>query len=365
MISTSQKEHLTYSLILQSTILVGVAIFSWTYIFPWIETINAKETAAKASILNYNNVKNDGLTFDALGTKLASAKGKEELLKIIRAAPDDTRKVITKDGWANMEYIKWLNNSILNSDDDKKKLAQAKQKINSILPTMSPISSSLNEEYITLKEYTRFIEWKFLNEFEIKSNIALGIQWVSYPTTGKVTSVGTFELRLDFRASNKNIQRLITYVNNSWDPAILNFTWVLLEDKIPKILANPLMTIEALSLENTLDATRPDATNNGRATIRFYVRGSSVEDIVFLKWAIATRRATLKKEIEAAIEECTIQSGLWCDTTRLKDFEKKFSEFTRSLDSSTTWNTEDISILWQTATSLRALDDEFKSITQK
>ena len=126
------------------------------------------------------------------------------------------------------------------------------------------------------------------------------------------------------------------------------------------------MTIEALSLQNTLDATRPDATNNGRATIRFYVRGSSVEDIVFLKWAITNRRDSLKKEIEVALEECTVQSGLWCDTTKLKDFEKKFNEFTQSLDSSTAaWNTDDISILWQTATSLRALDDEFQNIVKK
>jgi hypothetical protein len=38
---------------------------------------------------------------------------------------------------------------------------------------MSPISNSLDEEYITLKEYIKFIESEFLVAFDIKSNIVL------------------------------------------------------------------------------------------------------------------------------------------------------------------------------------------------
>jgi hypothetical protein len=41
---------------------------------------------------------------------------------------------------------------------------------------MSPISNSMDEEYITLKEYIRFIESKFLSAFDIQSNIVLGMQ---------------------------------------------------------------------------------------------------------------------------------------------------------------------------------------------
>lgn len=364
MISTSQKEHLTYSLILQCAILAGVGILAWTYIIPWIKDINASEAAAQASIVNYNAVKKNGLTFDDLGKKLSDTKWKEELLKIIRAAPDDTRTVITKSIWSDADYIQWLNNSMLNSDEDKKKLTQAKQKINSILPTLSPISSSVNEEYITLKEYIRFIEGKFLATYDIKSNIVLGIQGINYPTEGKATSVGTFDLRLDFRATNKNIQNLITYVNNSGNPEILSFSWVLTDDKVPKILSNPLMTIEALSLENTLDTTRPDAINNGRVTVRFYVRGSSVEDILFLKGAISTRLNTLNTDIQKAIDECSKQSGLCSNNKKLDEIQEKYMEFVRSLNSSNWTTTDDISILGQTATSLQSLDNEFRSIIQ-
>jgi hypothetical protein len=363
MISTSQKEHLTYSLILQCAILAGAWIIGWTYILPWIEKINASEESAKASITRYNTIKDVWLSFDDLGRKLANVKWKEELLKLIRSAPDDTRTVIAKTGKG--EYIQWLNASILDSDEDKKKLAQAKQKINSILPTMSPISNSINEEYITLKEYIKFIEGKFLSAFNIKSNIVLGIQSVAYSTTKWISSVGTFDLWLDFRATNKNIQNLITYVNESGNPAILSFTGILTEDKIPKILSNPLMTIEALSLENMLDSKRPDAINNGRVTIRFYVRGSSTEDIIFLKEAIVSRQESLKKEIQVAIDECKKQDLLCTELTRLESFQKKYTEFVRSIDATKWVQSVDISILGQTASSLRALDDEFRKIAQK
>ena len=124
---------------------------------------------------------------------------------------------------------------------------------------MSPISNSVDEEYITLKQYIRFIESEFLSTFDIQSNIVLGIQGVNYKAG---SNVGTFDLRLDFKASNANIQKLITYVNESGNPEILNFSGVLTEDKIPAILSNPLMTIETLSLENVLDSNRPDAINN-------------------------------------------------------------------------------------------------------
>jgi hypothetical protein len=67
------------------------------------------------------------------------------------------------------------------------------------------------------------------------------------------------------------------------------------------------MTIETLSLENSLDSTRPEAINNGRATIRFYVRGSSKEDITFLKGAITSRKEALQKGIETAKAECKKQ----------------------------------------------------------
>jgi hypothetical protein len=91
------------------------------------------------------------------------------------------------------------------------------------------------------------------------------------------------------------------------------------------------MTIESLSLEDVLDGTRPSAINNGRVTIRFYIRGSSKEDITFLKGAIAARQESLQTQIKTAIEECQKQGQLCTELPRLDDFQKKYTEFARSL----------------------------------
>jgi hypothetical protein len=96
MISTSQKEHLTYTLILQSAILAGLAILTWSYILPGITKIGIDQAAAESSIATFNDTKENGISFDDLGKKLATMKGKEELINIIRSAPADTRTVIKK-----------------------------------------------------------------------------------------------------------------------------------------------------------------------------------------------------------------------------------------------------------------------------
>lgn len=362
MISTSQKEHLTYSLILQCTVLAWIWILAWSYILPGIKEIETTQAATQDVITKYNSIKTNGLSFEELWTELWKTKWKEELIKIIQSAPGEARQVITKK-WEG-DYITWLNNSIVSSDEDKKKLQQAKQKINSILPTLSPISNSVSEDFMTLKEYIKFIESSFLKTYNIESNIVLWVQWINYGFDKAAPNIGSFDLRLDFNASNQNIQKLITYVNQSWNPEILWFSGVLAQDKIPRILSNPLMTIEALSLENSLDKTKINETNKWRVTIRFYVRGSSKEDITFLKWAINTRKDEFKKTIEKAIEECKTQDILCTKIDKLEAFLKKYNEFLRSIDGSKV-ETDDISVLGQISVSLQTMTDEFNAITKK
>jgi hypothetical protein len=109
---------------------------------------------------------------------LGGMGNKEELIKIIQATPEETKIALQKVGTS--DYITWLKNTINASDEDKQKLVQAKKKINSILPTMSPISGSIDEENITLKEYILFIEREILKRFELDSNMSLGIQGLTY-----------------------------------------------------------------------------------------------------------------------------------------------------------------------------------------
>ena len=363
MISTSQREHLTYTAIGQAASLVAVWLLLWLYVLPGFATISTNIETANTAIDEYTTLRDNGIPFNELLKTLTPIKSKEELVKIIQAAPKETESAIKKQGKG--EYLLWLKNAIGNSDEDKKKLVQAKQKLNSILPTMSPIGTNIDEENVTLKQYIRFIEGNILKTFDLKSNIPLGLQGIAYGDgrNGVPKNVGTFDLKLDFKATNNNIQKLINFVNNSGDPTILSDSGVITDEtKIPRVLSNPLLTIESLSLQNTLDLTRPGDLNSGRISMRFYVRGSSKDDIAFLKEAVKEREWALWKQIEAAIAECKKRDILCNNQTRLEEFNTKYKEFLRSLGGISSGG-DPIYTINNEVNSLRSLEEEFQTLT--
>ncbi len=362
MISTSQKEHLTYTAIWQFLITIGCIGVIFNYVTPGFTAINTNLEKANAAIDSFHTIEKNGFTFIELNTALADAKGKEELISIIKAASQaEVSKVITKD--SGDKYLPWLRQAINNSDEDRRKLVQIKQKINSILPTMSPMSANIDEENITLKQYIRYIEGKILKEFDFDSNIVLWLQGVSYGwgKNNRPKTIGSFDLNLDFKSSNSNIQKFITYINNSWDGEILNESGSLQNEEAPWIMSNPLITIESIALSDFLDPAKPNKENTWRVTLRFYVRWSSQEDIVFLKENVKNRKENLKKRIASIADQCKNNSSLCGNLETITEFQSKYEQFLNS-SSSIVWEDGTIEKLSQQVTSLRAFEKELEDI---
>lgn len=70
-----------------------------------------------------------------------------------------------------------------------------------------------------------------------------------------------FDLRLDFRAPNEDVKRLVDFINTSGNPEILSQSGLLSEDQIPEIMSNPLITMESFSLQDSLDLNNPKKVN--------------------------------------------------------------------------------------------------------
>lgn len=228
------------------------------------------------------------------------------------------------------------------------------------------MSSNIDEENITLKQYIRFIEGSILKKFNFDSNVVLGLQGINYGD-GKWTvpkSIGTFDLSFDFDSTNGNILKFLNYINNSGNGEILSQSGDLtLPEENPGIMSNPLITIESFSLTDSLDATKPNEENSGRATIRFYVRGSSKDDIVYLSESVKTRKATLKKKIDNTVEQCKVNNVLCGNLDLLISFQSKYNEFLKSTEGIiTTWGSDTIEKLSQQVTSLRGLEKELEDI---
>lgn len=365
MSTRNQREQLIHSATWQISIIVGVFIATWLYTVPLYTNISEWVTDTNIAIDKYLSTSKDWISYDTLIQKLKENSWKTDLLDIIESAPIATQEVIKKVGWA--PYLTWLDENITSSSDEKNKLTIKKARLNSILPTLSPISNNLIEETINMKKYISFIETNILKEFELDSNAALWIQAISYWKKGTDTpeEIGSFNTELTFKSTNANISKLIDYINSLGHPEILLETGSIINETPPEVMSNPLAIIDTLSLNDSLDMNNPNAENNGRVVIKFYVRGSSTSDVTLLSETIRLRREDLGKKITDLSKKCSLENTC----SHKKEFEtltRKFDEFSRVTKSIklTPW-IEWVYKLSDQLDSIISLENELKKITGK
>lgn len=372
MLTNSQKEHLTYTAIWQIAALIALFIWGYSYILPGIDTIDLALVWANTSIEKYSTTETSWLSYDEIVSLAGSHPEYAELLKIMKSDIDGTRAAITK--WVpSLKYIDWLKVAINNSTTDRDILSQQKQILNSIIPTLSPISGNIEEESIDLKWYIRFIESKIFKQFKFDGNMALGLDavvpWTS--ADGVPENIGSIELQVSFKWTNKDIIDFIDFINTTGNPELLMNIGTgqnekLPVDKVPTIMSNPLIIATSFSLENSIDAKKPDDANTWRATIRLYVRWIGKDDITYLRENIRIRDEDLWKKIAASIEGCKNKWALCGDTgKRLSDFSRKYQEYKLSTSSSivvANASTGQITSLAQKAKVLKTLEAEYLEI---
>jgi hypothetical protein len=364
MLTNSQKEHLTYTAIGQVVTLIALGIWGMTYVIPGFSKIDTALSDANAAVESYTNTETNGLTFDEMVSLIGSRTEYGELLKIMNSDIEWTRNTIAKTSGTE-KYLDWLKKSIAESSTDREVLSQQKKILNSIIPTVSPISGNIEEENIDLRGYIRFVESKILKQFNFESNMTLGLEWIA-SAPDMPPNIGSIDLQIAFGGKNKDITAFINYVNSAGNPELLekvgtNLTDLLPTEKIPKIMENPLIVMTSFSLEKAIDEKSPEEENSGRATIRLFIRGISTDDAKYLSENLRTREDELTKKIEQSMEECTNKWALCGETDkRLKAFAKKFQEYKVSVGDPAQAGT--IYMLAQKAKVLKSLETEFGKI---
>ena len=373
MLTNSQKEHLTYTAIGQVITFIVIWVWGYSYILPWLDTINAAVATTNISVEKYTKTVSDGLSFEETTGLAGKMTEYAELLKIMNSDIDNSRKTIAKPSW-ELNYLDWLKKVIVNSSEDRDILSQQKEILNSIIPTLSPISWNIEEDNIDLKWFIRFMETKIIKQFNIESTMVLGLQWI-LPWTKEEwvpETIGTMEIQIAFKWKNKNISDFVNYINTAWDPTLLmdsgtTLTQLLPKDKIPGVMSNPLITLTSFSLENPIDEKKPDDNNSWRATIRLYFRGIGKDDVAYLKENIKWREETLWKSLESSIIDCKSKWPLCWDRWRLlESFQIKFQEYkgwiNYSRGNASNDLTDQIYIQANRAKVLKSLEWEFNEI---
>ena len=369
MLSNSQKEHLTYTAIWQGVTLFALLMFGYQYIMPGVSSLSIKKTEAQNAISTYQTTLTSGIDFATLGVILASKPERAELIRIMQTDPNEATKIIKKPAEIEKTYLEWIKSEIGKTDEEKKNLFIEKAKLNSIIPTMSPISSNIDENNITLKQYVRFIEDGILKRFNFNSRVIIGMQGITFGDGVAVPkNLWMFDFRLDFKWTNADIISFIEYINTTGKPDILSFTGAIATDQIPAIMSNPLITMESFSLEDKLDADNPTKENSGRATLRFYVRWISMDDITYLKENLKLRQEELEKSINSTVKACE-KDPIICASYNKKiiAFQKKYQEYTRASGGVkiAVWGNDEIYSLTQSVNTLKSLQKEFETIIPK
>jgi hypothetical protein len=366
MLSNSQKEHLTYTLVWQVVIIAAAIIFIFQYVVPGFDAVKKLSVSAQWAIDTYTNMKSNGLDMSGLQKALDGKPEHSELVKIIQSSdPEGAKNIIRKGSGVTIDYSDWLSSEIWKTKEEEEILNQEKAKLNSIIPTMSPISNNKAQASISLKQYVLFIEKTLLKEFNFDSNVIIGLQGMTFgeKKNGAPETIGMFDFRLDFRATNSDIIKFIDYINTAGDPKILSYTGSLPKSQIPTAMSNPLITMESFSLQERLDPTNPAKENSGRATLKFYIRGVSKDELGFLGEYIKTLQTRIEARITERIKSCEA-NGVFCNIKSLSDFQKKYQEYIRSSNVLKTQggNSDDIYRLSQSLTTLQSLEQELEAI---
>lgn len=362
--STGIREQLTFKAWLQWFLILASVVFTFLYTLPKIEEINAQTEQTNAVIKKYESIESNGIPANELEKTISAVWNNNELLELVKKSPTETANVIKKTG--SDPYLTWLSNSLNNSETDRKTLSDMKAKINSIIPTLSPISGNISEENITLREYISYIENTILKNFGITSLSPLGIDWVKYEEKdGKVVNpIGSFVVDLNFKTSNANLSKLLDFIKETGKPDILSDTGTLVT--IPKVMSNPLITVDSLSLAQIIDPRFPNQENSGRIALKFYVRGSSAADSSFLLESFTKKKVELEQSIEKRIKECSANASTCMESENLQNFAKKEADFakvfTATIDQKK-WNpVETVYFLSQQFHTLESLKKELESI---
>ncbi len=363
----NQREQLIHTATGQATVIIAVLIASWYYSIPQYMELSNSVKNANTTIDLYNKNYKDGFSFEKINELLNWKKEREWLLELIQSAPIETKKILTKT--TEQPYLEWINSEMDSNTSiaEKKTLEMKKARINSILPTLNPIDSNETDESMNLRKYIAFIENNIIHQFDIESESPLGIQNIQYgKKNGPIPeTIGSFDTEINFKSTNANIAKMLDYINTLGRPDVLinkdstTETW-----GIVGVMTNPLTALNSASLEDTIDLTKPNEINQGRITLRFYIRGSSLNDIAYIKEIIRNRKIALGKNIEATNEKCKIE--LTCP--RKKEFQvlsKKYTEFNRGDTTRNSTGPSEIYALSAELDTISSLEKELKNLTGK
>lgn len=359
---TSIREQLTFKAWLQVFLIFAAVVFTFMYTLPKLDAIGLQVSQTNDAVTRYQQLEKDGIPFGSLVTTIQKVGDNKELTDLISRSSTETQEAIKKDN-PSEPYLSWVTNALSKSDKDRAILSDMRARVNSIVPTLSPVSNNMDENSVTLRDYITFMERDILRRFNIESLSPLGIDGITYENKGDAANpIGHFQMDMNFSAPNKDVVAFLDYINKTGTPEIFDTEGIL--PNAPAVMSNPLITIDSLSLTKMPSSLLPNEENTGRVSLHFYVRGSSSSDQDALLETFNKRRADLGQKISDSLKKCQDTTCVSLDAITLvkHKFDQLNNSFQSTLAAKKGSPVETIYMIGQQLQSLKAISDEFENI---
>ncbi|MDQ1343840.1 MAG: hypothetical protein QG650_560 [Patescibacteria group bacterium] len=320
-----RKERLTRSMLLNGFLILMAVGISVSFALPQYEEISAKVAESNDLISKIDSLRNNGMTPEQFSAALSRVDPKAAKNPIF----SDKEKIaaaMEKDPTYQGTYYEWLNQEVGKASMDRydQIIAQKREIVGNVIPTFAESlpgdDLSFDKDRVTLATFVRHIEESIFKQFKVSTFGQLGIDKVTFDgSKNSVVNIGSFKLDFPIEGENKQILKLVEYVQNSGKIKVENGKLVPLypvskNKKNPSLseLNNLLITIDSIQADKSF--VDPDMKNNVRISLVFYVKGRTYASLVEIRTIVADKIKKLRTEVEGLSKKCNGQKDGVCAT---------------------------------------------------
>jgi hypothetical protein len=340
-----KRDRYIKSLVFDTLILIGCAVFIFMFISPKYSELSANITKTNKVIEDIDALNKNGLDKDSFSELLTRLWRKQEISDVIFTNAGKLNRVLTKPTTVKKNYADWLieeNGKVSIIDSE---IQQNERILGNIIPLFVGSSSKDAikdiDNQLTFSSFVSYIEKDILGKYALVSYAPIGISNISF-SDKKDTSIniGSFKISFDFKGKNSNITSLIDALQKSGKLTIQNgklisdntdASSVEPKEKWLSDLSNLLVGINALSLWSI--PIVPNMDNNGSITLEFYVEGMNYQKIVLLRSIMAQKFEWLDKLVREKGSLCSKWWNPLCDDTATVSAITNIKSLSRNLTS--------------------------------
>ena len=321
--SENKRSFISIAIYLFTTCVIVYIITS--FVLPQYDQLDQETQKLNTMIADNAKLKKNGFTASQFKAA-ATTHGKK--VDSLLTDPKQLDAILKKPESNSKDYLTWIMSKNQDVKDRSQEIQNNQAVISNILPmfaSANPINSISTStpirRQITLDTFVAFVENVILRGFNLQSPSTIGFRTINFDASSSgAINVGTFKIPLDFKGRNRDIRRMLTYIQDSGNFRIVGKSIIGAPSPDAPKLSDPTipdnLLISIVSVELEKDLSDDSTVNNGKITLQFYVEGIGVQEVIDLRKSITDTYDALVKSINSGANACG--DGTTCSNDRMR-----------------------------------------------